>query len=389
MARRQRLDRQLERHHAPRRSVPQPRRAAAVGARSLRARPAHADGAPARRRRRRRGAADRDRAGRQRLPEKRSRQQALKNYNHDVSRIAQESDEQVSRAAVLGARRRRRASRRSTSRSRSTSCASRRRAWPTSAKGLSVPGAMAGAQRDLLLVLDFRAEGLTKVASLVPTALGGQAKQASTLIAGDMEIFLASDVDLLPARRAADPADARRQRHPRPEHRADAASCPTSAGSNRRPSTRASPASAASSGQSGQSRRAPTAARCKGVSVGTNALAARTDAQPHQRRRQPDVHRDGRKRRRIPRDERQGQRHGDRRRQAVKASHAIEHDRTGQERQRRNPRHRRPARRGLEDRSRTSSRCPARRTSKTTRAPTWRSSNSAIGPATPSARASG
>ena len=32
------------------------------------------------------------------------------------------------------------------------------------------------------------------MASLVRTALGGQAKQASTLIAGDMEIFLASDV---------------------------------------------------------------------------------------------------------------------------------------------------------------------------------------------------
>ena len=53
---------------------------------------------------------------------------------------------------------------------------------------------MTGAQRDLLLALDFRAEGVAKVASLVRTALGGQAKQASTLIAGDMEIFLASDV---------------------------------------------------------------------------------------------------------------------------------------------------------------------------------------------------
>ncbi len=64
----------------------------------------------------------------------------------------------------------------------------------SAAKGLSVPGAMTGAQRDLLLALDFRAEGVAKVASLVRTALGGQAKQASTLIAGDMEIFLASDV---------------------------------------------------------------------------------------------------------------------------------------------------------------------------------------------------
>jgi hypothetical protein len=64
----------------------------------------------------------------------------------------------------------------------------------TRARGLSVPGDMAGAQRDLLLALDLRVEGLTKVAALVPTALGGQGKPASTQIAGDMEIFLASDV---------------------------------------------------------------------------------------------------------------------------------------------------------------------------------------------------
>ncbi len=53
---------------------------------------------------------------------------------------------------------------------------------------------MASAQRDLLLALDLRVEGMTKLAALLPTALGGQAKQASTKIAGDMEIFLASDV---------------------------------------------------------------------------------------------------------------------------------------------------------------------------------------------------
>ena len=64
----------------------------------------------------------------------------------------------------------------------------------TSAKNLNAPGAMASAQRDLTLVMNLRAEGLTKVAALLPTALSGQGKQASTLIAGDMEIFLASDV---------------------------------------------------------------------------------------------------------------------------------------------------------------------------------------------------
>ena len=50
------------------------------------------------------------------------------------------------------------------------------------------------AQRNLLLLLDLRTEGVAKVASQVRTALGGQSKQASTLIAGDMENFLASDV---------------------------------------------------------------------------------------------------------------------------------------------------------------------------------------------------
>lgn len=61
------------------------------------------------------------------------------------------------------------------------------------AKGLSVPGEMTAAQRALLMSMDFRVEGMTKIAALLPTLLGGQ-KQAATSIAGDMEIFLASDV---------------------------------------------------------------------------------------------------------------------------------------------------------------------------------------------------
>ena len=45
-----------------------------------------------------------------------------------------------------------------------------------------------------MLVFDLRVEALNKLANLVPTALGGKNKQAFTLIAGAMEIFLASDV---------------------------------------------------------------------------------------------------------------------------------------------------------------------------------------------------
>jgi hypothetical protein len=62
------------------------------------------------------------------------------------------------------------------------------------AKSLSVPGAMTAAQRNLLLALDLRTEALTKLAALAPAALGGKGQQALTNIAGDMEIFLASDV---------------------------------------------------------------------------------------------------------------------------------------------------------------------------------------------------
>ena len=119
--------------------------------------------------------------------------QALKDYNHNVSLLAQESDERVSRplfAALTNA-----ASKSALSvevqidqlRIQAQNLASQ-------AKKLSAPGDMAGAQRNLLLVFDLRAEGLTKVAALTPTALGGQGKQATTQIAGDMEIFLASDV---------------------------------------------------------------------------------------------------------------------------------------------------------------------------------------------------
>jgi hypothetical protein len=124
---------------------------------------------------------------------KSQRLQSLKDYNRNVSLIATESDNQVSRplfSALAGA-----AGKTALNvevqvdqlRIQAQSLAAR-------AKGLSVPGDMAAAQRNLLLALDLRVEGLTKVAALLPKALGGQGKSASTPIAGDMELFLASDV---------------------------------------------------------------------------------------------------------------------------------------------------------------------------------------------------
>jgi hypothetical protein len=64
------------------------------------------------------------------------------------------------------------------------------------AKAFAVPGDMAAAQRNLELVLNLRAEGLTKIADEIPAALGrGQSSEtAVTRIAGEMQTFLASDV---------------------------------------------------------------------------------------------------------------------------------------------------------------------------------------------------
>ncbi len=124
---------------------------------------------------------------------KSEKQQSLKNYNHSVSVLAQESDAKISRplfAALTGA-----ASKPALNvevqvnqlRIQAQALASR-------AKSLSVPGEMEGAQRALLLAFDLRAECMGKIASLLPAALGGQDKTAVTKIAGDMEMFLASDV---------------------------------------------------------------------------------------------------------------------------------------------------------------------------------------------------
>jgi hypothetical protein len=124
---------------------------------------------------------------------KSQKQQALKDYNRNVSQLARESDERVSRplfSALAGAG----AKSALSVEVQVDQLRIQAQSLATRAKALNVPGDMAAAQRNLLLALDLRVEGLTKVAALLPTALGGKGKQASTQIAGDMEIFLASDV---------------------------------------------------------------------------------------------------------------------------------------------------------------------------------------------------
>jgi hypothetical protein len=64
------------------------------------------------------------------------------------------------------------------------------------AEDLDVPDEMVDAQRDFLLVLQFRAEALGAIASKIRTALGSEdsAEQATNEIAGQMQKLLASDV---------------------------------------------------------------------------------------------------------------------------------------------------------------------------------------------------
>jgi hypothetical protein len=119
--------------------------------------------------------------------------QELKDYNQNVVKLVQASDQQVAHpffSALAGA----------SGKSpldvevQIDELSHDAQKQASEAKGLSVPGSLTGAQRDLLLMLDLRAEGMVKVANLVRSALGGGGKQASTSIAGDMEMFLASDV---------------------------------------------------------------------------------------------------------------------------------------------------------------------------------------------------
>ncbi|HEX8105525.1 MAG TPA: hypothetical protein VF533_23115 [Solirubrobacteraceae bacterium] len=66
-----------------------------------------------------------------------------------------------------------------------------------SAEDLSVPDEMVAAQRSLLIALEWRRDGLTVVAQRVPDALGDEgdaAEEAVAAIAGQMQVFLASDV---------------------------------------------------------------------------------------------------------------------------------------------------------------------------------------------------
>jgi hypothetical protein len=124
---------------------------------------------------------------------KSGKEAALKSYNREAGQLVGESDQQVSRplfAGLAGAS----SEPPQNVEQKVNELREGAQKQAEQAKRLSVPGELEAAQRNFTLVLDLREEALTKIAALVRQALGGQGKQASTSIAGAMEMFLASDV---------------------------------------------------------------------------------------------------------------------------------------------------------------------------------------------------
>jgi hypothetical protein len=122
------------------------------------------------------------------------RDAALRSYNDTVTSIANESTSQVAMPlfALL-------ANPSSTSAIDANTTVQSYRVEAgleaSKAKSLKVPGDVVGAQRDLVLALDMRAEALTRIADALPSALGtSSADDAVKKITGQMEVLLASDV---------------------------------------------------------------------------------------------------------------------------------------------------------------------------------------------------
>jgi hypothetical protein len=119
--------------------------------------------------------------------------QSLKDYNRQAATIAQESVSQVA-TPLFGALTGAGAKSAVDVEDQINQLRMQAASLAAGAKRLSAPAEMTEAQRNLLSVMDLRAEGMTKIAALIPTVLGGQSSQAGEKIAGDMETFLASDV---------------------------------------------------------------------------------------------------------------------------------------------------------------------------------------------------
>jgi hypothetical protein len=124
------------------------------------------------------------------------KENALKDYNREVSSIVRESDSQVGAPffELLGQ------AGNDSAQDLQTNISGYRvqaEAELKRARKLSVPGEMKGAQQSLLIALEFRRDGLGFIAERIRTALGDQgdpANKAVREIAGQMQVFLASDV---------------------------------------------------------------------------------------------------------------------------------------------------------------------------------------------------
>jgi hypothetical protein len=124
------------------------------------------------------------------------KENALKDYNREVSSIVRESDTQVGDPffQLLGQ------AGNDSPQDLQTNISGYRvtaEAQLKQARGLGVPDEMKGAQQSLLMALEFRRDGLGFIAERIRTALGDQgdaANKAITEIAGEMQMFLASDV---------------------------------------------------------------------------------------------------------------------------------------------------------------------------------------------------
>jgi hypothetical protein len=121
------------------------------------------------------------------------KEQSLKNYNHAVGTLVQEADSQVAQplfTALAGASGKQALD----VEVQVDQYRAQMQAIASHARTLSVPGEMTEAQRALLLALDLRSEGISKISTQLPRVLGSQNATAASNIAGAMETFLASDI---------------------------------------------------------------------------------------------------------------------------------------------------------------------------------------------------
>ena len=126
----------------------------------------------------------------------RQRENALKDYNRQLSTIATDSSEQVGKPFFQlleegGG---------SQPQELQTEISSYRvtaEQQYEQAKGLDVPSEMKGAQESALIALEWRRDGLDRIAQQIRLALGDESEQADEAIkdiAGQMAVFMASDV---------------------------------------------------------------------------------------------------------------------------------------------------------------------------------------------------